>query len=383
MQKLVIILTALLAIALVIGGICCKTEMSSTPVPTNTPTPAPTLAPTPTQMPTPIPTLIPTPTPVLTPVPTPEPTQAVTPAPTPVITPTPVPTQMPIIWYMPPPPPTPIPVAGVDAMGRPFEFSTPPQRIVSHVPSITETFFALGLNEQIVGVSDFCNYPEEAKSKPKIGGYFDPSIEAIVALEPDIVLTDGHVSAIDQLEGLGIPFVVIQPKDIDGVLDDISLLGYITAAEQMAEEIILDMRARIDAVVDTVGGAYTTRVFYVFDATDPTKPWTAGPTSFVNDLIQLAGGDNIAAQAAGPWVQFSIEELVDSDPEIIIVDSMMGTAVISPEEIKELTGWKDTTAAKDDRIYAIDGDLVNRTGPRIVQGLEEMAKVIHPELFGS
>jgi iron complex transport system substrate-binding protein len=291
------------------------------------------------------------------------------------------------IPYIPPPPPTPaptpIPIAGIDDAGSPFEFSAPPGRIVSHVPSITETLFALGLDEEVVGVSDYCDYPVEAQSKPSVGGYFDPSIEAMVGLDPDLVLTDGHVPAIAQLEGLGIPFVVIQPSDIEGVLEDITLLGYITGTEQNAEDITGDMRGRIDAVADAVVGANMTRVFYVFDATDPTKPWTAGPGSFVDDLIRLAGGENVAAQAAGAWVQFSLEELVDSDPEIIMVDSFHGTAVISPEAIPGLAGWQDTTAARENRIYVVDGDLVNRTGPRIVQGLEVMASIIHPGLFGS
>jgi len=302
-----------------------------------------------------------------------------------VVTPSPTlpPEEEAVYRRTPSPTPTPTPIVGVDDWGRPFEFSSPPQRIVSHVPSITETLFALGLDERIVGVSDHCDYPEEANSKPKIGGYFNPNIEAIVALEPDLVLTDGYVADIAQLDNFGIPWVVLQPKDMDWVLRDIELLGKITGTEQTAMEITDDMRNRIDAVVSTVGNATRPRVFYVFDATDPTKPWTPGPGSFVNDLIGLAGGENIAAQAQGPWIQFSLEELVNLDPEIILVDSMHGTAVISPEAIRQLPGWKDTTAARENRIHTIDGDLVNRTGPRIVQGLEDIAEAIHPELFNN
>ena len=266
-------------------------------------------------------------------------------------------------------------------MGRPFEFASPPERIVSHVPSITETLFALGLNDRIVGVSDYCDYPVEALGKPNIGGYFDPSIEAIVGLEPDLVLTDGYVASIAQLEGLGVPFVVWQPTDMDGVLEGIEMLGSITGCEQQASAIVDDMTSRIDAVVETVGSAASPRVFYVFDATDTSKPWTAGPGSFVDDLIRLAGGDNVAGEAASAWAQFSIEELVNSDPEVILVDSMHGTAVIAPDALDDLPGWQDTTAVTEGRVYTIEGDLVNRTGPRIVQGLEEMARLIHPELF--
>jgi iron complex transport system substrate-binding protein len=268
-------------------------------------------------------------------------------------------------------------------MGRAFEFRSPPQRIVSHVPPITETLFALGLDERIVGVSDQCNYPEEANAKPKVGGYFGPSIEAIVALEPDLVLTDGYFPGIVQLDNSGIPWVVVQPMDLDWVLRDIELLGKITGTEQTAMEITDDMQARINAVAYTVGNATRPRVFYVIDATDPTKPWTAGPGSFLNNMMLVAGGENIAAQAQGAWIEFSLEELVNSDPEIILVDSMHGTAVISPEAIKQLPGWQDTTAVRQDRIYTIDGDLAYHTGPRIVQGLEDIAEAIHPELFNN
>lgn len=240
----------------------------------------------------------------------------------------------------------------------------------------------MGLGDSIVGVSDYCNYPEAAQTKPSVGGYWDPSAEAIVALNPDLVLTDGYnENPYAQLESLGIPVVVLKPGDIDGIFQDIRLLGHITATEQRAERIISDMQASIDAVVSTVGNPARPRALYVFDASDTTKPWTAGPGSFVDALLNMAGGENVAGNASGPWVQFNMEELVDSDPEIILLDASMGTATISPEALKELPGWKDLTAVKEDRIYTINGDLVNRSGPRIVQGLEALAHAIHPELF--
>jgi len=173
----------------------------------------------------------------------------------------------------------------------------------------------------------------------------------------------------------------VQPKDINDILEDIELLGNATGEQKKANELINDMRSRVDAVTAKVSGAPRPSVFYVFDATDTTKPWTAGPGSFADALIQMAGGENIAAQAQGDWIQLNMEELVNSNPDIILVDSMMGTAVISPDQIKKLPGWQDMTAVKENRIYTIDGDLVNRSGPRIVQGLEEMAKILHPELF--
>ena len=269
-----------------------------------------------------------------------------------------------------------------DDAGKKIQLNSSPTRIVSHVPSITETLFALGLGDKIVGDSDYCDYPEAAKTKPKIGGYYTPNIEEIVALKPDLVLTDGHVpELITKLDSLGIPIAVIDPKDINGVLSDIELLGNVTGSQKEAKDLTSDMKKRIDAVVNTVSSASRPSVFYVFDATDTTKPWTAGPGSFVDALIGLAGGANVADSASDPWIQFNMEELINSNPDIILVDSSHGTAAISPAQIKELPGWQDLTAAKENRIYTIDGDLVNRSGPRIVQGLEEIAKILHPELF--
>jgi iron complex transport system substrate-binding protein len=270
-----------------------------------------------------------------------------------------------------------------DDIGREVSIDKVPQRIVSHVPSITETLFALGLGDRVVGVSDYCNYPEEAKLKPSIGNYFNPSLEPIVALEPDLVLTDGHSESIKGLEPLGITFFVIDPKDIDGILKDIELLGKITGTEKEARALVSGMNSSLAQVVSLAEGAPKVRVFYVFDATDFNNPWTAGPGSFVDALITMAGGENIAAQAPGAWVQFSIEQLVSSDPEVILIDASMGTAVVLKEELMAHPAWQGVTAVKQDRIYIIDGDLVNRPGPRIVQGLEEIAKIIHPELFAT
>ena len=268
-----------------------------------------------------------------------------------------------------------------DDMGRIITIDKVPQRIVSHVPPITEMLFAIGLGEKIVGVSDYCDFPEEAKSKPSVGNYFNPSIERIVALEPDLVLTDGHSESIKQLDKLGIPFIVIDPKDTDGIRRDIELLGKVTGMEGKAKKLIDDMDKRMSEVVSLVKSAPRVKVFYIIDAvTDPNNPWTAGPGSFVDALITMAGGENVANKAQGAWVQFSIEQIVSSDPEIVIIDSSQGTVVISKEQLKEHPIWSQINAVKKGRISTFNGDLANAV-PRIVQGLEEMAKIIHPELF--
>ncbi len=269
-----------------------------------------------------------------------------------------------------------------DDMGREVSIDKIPQRIVSHVPSITETLFALDLGERVVGVSDYCNYPPEAGLKPSVGNYFNPSIETIIAQDPDLVITDGYSEGlIPQLESLGVTCVVIDPKDMDWILKDIELLGRITGAEGRAREVIKSMRDRILQVTTAAEDAPRVRVFYTFATTNLSNPWTAGPGSFADSLITMAGGENIAANAQSAWVQFSIEALCHADPEVILVDASHGTAVMSEEELRAHPAWRELTAVKQGRVHIIDGDLVNRSGPRIVQGLEEIAKIIHPELF--
>jgi iron complex transport system substrate-binding protein len=273
------------------------------------------------------------------------------------------------------------PTALVDDAGRQVNLSSVPRRIVSHVPPITETLFALGLGDRLVGRSDFCDYPPEAKEVPSIGNYFNPAIENIVAVEPDLVLTDGHSETIKQLDEVGIPFLVIDPKSIDDIFRSIDLLGRATGAEAAAAKLIADMKRAIAEVQQKLGEVSGVRVLYLIDATDLNNPWTAGPGSFVDYLISMAGGENVASSAPGAWAQLSVEEIVNSDPEIIILPGEHGTAFTDPAVLEEHPAWRETTAVREGRIFVIDGDLVEGYGPRIVQGLAELAKIIHPAAF--
>ncbi len=203
-----------------------------------------------------------------------------------------------------------------DDAGREVSINEIPERIVSHVPAITETLFALGLGEKVVGVSDYCDYPEAAKSKPSVGNYFNPSIENVVALDPDLVLTDGHSEGVKQLDSLGITYLVLQPRDLEGIFENIELLGKVTGTEARARKLIADMEKDISRVVNRVKDASGVRVFYIIDATDLNNPWTAGPGSFIDSLINMAGGENMAAEAMSAYVQFSIEAVVSADPQI-------------------------------------------------------------------
>jgi len=270
------------------------------------------------------------------------------------------------------------PLEITDDLGRTVTIVETPERIVSLAPSITEILFALDLGDKVVGVTDRCDYPAEALDKPKVGGYFSTSLEAIIAQNPDIIFSDGHDPVGAQLEGLGVSMVVLQPKDIASISRDIELVGQITGKEVAARELVAEMESRIDAVTARTAGMGRPTVFYVIDASDPSKPWTVGPGSFIDTLITLAGGENMV-NVSKPYLQISLEEIVASDPEMIIGPTSHGTSFLP--DFGNLPVWKEMSAVKEGGIYLIEDDLVSRSGPRIVEGLEEMARIIHPELF--
>ena len=269
-----------------------------------------------------------------------------------------------------------------DDAGRQVTISEVPERIVSFGPSITEILFALGLADEVVGVTDFCDYPEEAKGKPKVGSSFSPLIEKVVELEPDLVLTVEHKQFNSELNGLGITFAILDPEDVNSILDTIRLAGEVTGKAAEAERLVQDMEKTISDVSTRVKGASRVKVFFMVDGTDLNMPWTAGAGSFMHDIITMAGGENIAASVVDDYVQLSIEEIVDAEPDIIVIQTMTGgMPTVSAEELEEHLIWRQLSAVQQGNVYFIDGDIVSRPGPRIVQGLEEMARIIHPELF--
>lgn len=268
-----------------------------------------------------------------------------------------------------------------DDLGRPVNIAKAPQRIVSHVPSITEMLFALGLGDKVAGRSDYCDYPPEALSKPSVGDYFNPSVEKTVALEPDLVLTDGHSDSVKKLGDLGITFFTIDPKNMDDIFKDMTVLGKMTGTEGKAQEVINGMKKDIAGVTDKVKNSKKVRAFYAIDTSNPALPWTAGPGSFIDSFIQLSGGENIAAKAPGAWVQLSIEAIVAADPEVIIMATKHGTIPVQVSDLKNNPAWKNMTAVKGNNIRVLDADLIDRSGPRITQGLRQLAEAIHPEVF--
>lgn len=281
----------------------------------------------------------------------------------------------------PPPPPevVPAPITVKDDVGKEITLLAFPERIISIGPSITEILYAIGMGDKIVGTDNFSDFPPEAKAKPKVGAPFPGiSVEKVIELKPDLIIAIPGVY-LDPVRALKTPIVELSPKDLNHVLDNILLIGKITGAEDKAREVVSAMIERIHKVLEkTAKVEKRPRVFFVFDATDPTKPWTAGPGTFINDLIHYAGGDNIGSRGVTKWFQMSSEMIILLDPEVIILGKFAG-----PPEMVPKYPWGKVEAVKRGAIYTIDDDLVVRPGPRLVLGLEMIAKILHPHLFAS
>lgn len=274
------------------------------------------------------------------------------------------------------------PGAVVDGLGRSVNIEGIPQRIVSLAPSNTEILFALGLGEKVVGVTEYCNYPPEALNKEKIGGYSTPDIEKIIALQPDLILANSiHAEeVIPALEQIGLTVFALAAENVDGILEDIRMVGKITGSEDEASKLATEMENRIEAITDvTKSLEERPRVFYI-TWHDPL--FSVGSETTIQELVQKAGGANIFQDMTGHKT-VDLEEVIARDPQIIIACTGHGSAKAEPLEwAKEEPRLGVTEARKSNRIYQIDADLVSRTGPRIVDALEEFAWFIHPEVFG-
>jgi iron complex transport system substrate-binding protein len=269
------------------------------------------------------------------------------------------------------------PLTTADALGRTFTFTEPPQRIVSLIPSNTEILFALGLGDRVVGVDVFSDFPAEAQEKPRVGDFLNPDLEGMVAADPDLVLaTASHdASVLPALDRLGIPALAIEPTNLGQVLADIERIAAIAGVPERGRALACDLAERIAAVEAAVAGAERPRVFFEIS----TDLYTAGPGSFIDDLISRAGGANVAADAAIAWPQLSAEAVVAADPEVILlVDQEAGA---TPETVAARPGWGQIAAVRNGRVVNLAPDPVVRPGPRLVDGLEEMARVLHPDRF--
>ncbi len=264
-----------------------------------------------------------------------------------------------------------------DFQGRGVTLERVPERIVSIGPSNTEFLFALGAGDRVVGVDDFSDEPSQARAKEKVGGV-KVSLEKVTALRPDLVITTKFTDGtVERLAEITPALLVVDPQGVPDVARTAVLLGSALGTDGSA------LAARIDAKVAAVraktSSAPKPRVFHEVDASDPTRPFTVGPGSFIADLIDIAGGANVAAGTTSSYPQLSLEEIVRSDPQVIVLgDSDYG---VSAGQVAARPGWSEISAVKDHRVIGVAGSLVSRPGPRLGDAAEAYARLLHPEIY--
>ncbi|HEY3239126.1 MAG TPA: helical backbone metal receptor [Acidimicrobiia bacterium] len=270
------------------------------------------------------------------------------------------------------------PVTLTDDDGARVTVSAPPKRIITFAPSNTEIVFALGLGDELVGVSGkFDDYPPEAKGIGEVGGAGEfgdqPNVEKLVALRPDLVLTiSGGEQWKERLREVGIVVFSVNATDFGDLLNDIRTVGRVTGVPERAAKLTAQMAARAAAVQSAVAAG--ARVSCFFEAYYPPLT-TVGPHTFIFDLLQRAGCDPVSAGAKSDYPEWSVDELVAEGPAVYLVASESG---VSPGAVAKRPGFGAIAAVASGRVYLIDSDLVSRPGPRVVDGLDALARVLHP-----
>lgn len=270
-----------------------------------------------------------------------------------------------------------------DGLGREVQLNEPAQRVISLAPSNTEILFAIGAGSQVVGRDQLSDYPVAAKAATDIGSAFEAlNTELILSLKPDLILaaeinTPEQVKALDDL-GLTV-YYLKNPTTLEDLYSNVNVVAQLTGHEVDAAKLIDDLKARVAAVDAKIATATEKpAAFYELDATDPAKPYTVGKGTFITLLLERAGGQNIAGDMDG-YPQVSLEQVVAADPDFIILgDSAFG---ITPESVAARPGWDGLSAVTNHRVFPFDDNLASRPGPRLVDGLEALAKLLHPELF--
>ena len=271
-----------------------------------------------------------------------------------------------------------------DDLGHEIELDGYPQAIISLSASTTEILFAIGAGSQVVGRDEYSVYPEEALEVTSVGAMWEElPIEAILSLEPDLIvaaqiISEDQVLALRDL-GLNV-YWQANPTNYDELWENLRDLARITGHEDETKTLIAGLEARVNTVQDKIAfvSEYPS-VFYELDATDPSNPWTTGSGTFIDYIITQAGGTNVASELQGEYAQISAEELIAVNPDVILLaDAPYGT---TPESVTERPGWDVITAVQDSALYPIDPNMMSVPGPRLVDALEETARLLHPEFF--
>jgi iron complex transport system substrate-binding protein len=264
-----------------------------------------------------------------------------------------------------------------DGLGREVTIGKAPQRLVSLTPSVTENLYALGLGDRVVGVSSFSDYPPEAASKPVVGDAFQLNYEEILLLEPDLIIGDAQLvkNYMAKLEELGLPVLAINPSNLREVMDALMLLGKATGAVDAAAQVIGEMEDKIQWVETIVRDLPHEARPLVFVEVWDEPLMTCGPGSFMQELIELAGGQNLAADAGDAWVEYSSELVVERDPEVILLTRPY------VDELMARSAWQGISAVRNGRVVEVNSDPFVRTTPRLADALVELATILHPEKF--
>ena len=271
-----------------------------------------------------------------------------------------------------------------DDLGVTVTIENPPERIVSLSPANSEILFALGLDEKIVGVTEYCTYPEAALSKEKIGGFSTVNIEKVSVLNPDlIVAADGNSEeTVAHLRELGFTVITINADTIDTTLDDILLLGKATGADAKAEALVSSMKEDLAEIAEKTSAEEKPTILHCM-WTDPL--WVSGSGTFQDEMITAAGGINAAAAEEG-WVALTMEKFLTMNPDIIVVDSGNGMGVGADDALRDFflkdPRMQSLSAVQNERVYVVNADIIDRGGPRIVEGVEALAEIAHPDIFG-
>ena len=271
----------------------------------------------------------------------------------------------------------------IDGLGEEVSLAGSADRIISISPSTTEILYAVGAGDKVIGRDSNSLYPEDAQAVQDLGGMWDGvPIEDILALEPDLVMMGANISedTAEELRALGLTvYWQANPADFQELFDNIRQVASLTGNKKEADDVIQGLQERIDSAAELVKTVTVEPlVFYELDATDPANPWTAGQGTFISYVIAQAKGKNLGDALEGDWVQISSEELIAQNPEyILLADAMFG---IEPESVKERAGWSEIDAVTNDLVVPFDPNLLSIPGPRLVDGLEEVIKIIHPGL---
>ena len=266
------------------------------------------------------------------------------------------------------------PVTVTDDVGREVTIAARPARIVSLAPANTEIVAELGALDRLVGVTTYCDYPAEVADIEKVGDFIGPNLEAIAALDPDVVLLTTGVQAevVGQLEALGASVVVIDPQDIDGVRRAIEMVGDVIGEPEAAADTVASIELQVEDIGERVEGA-PVRCFLEI-AQDPL--FTVGSGTLLNDLLEHAGGENVVTEEG--YVADSVEQLVQADPDVYLATL---SSMSDPSDIEGRPGFDTIGAVASGRVYVLDDNLVSRPGPRIAEGLRLIAEALHPEAF--